>query len=233
MLCLGVIKREASPNASPTTVVKKKDGLVRICLDVRMINSKIIADCESPPATDELLRRFHGVRFMSTIDLRSSYWQIPLSPENRQYTSFLYNGRSYTYQVLPFGFKTAVGSFSRAMDVVLGTEVREFVVNYIDDLLVASKNLDEHLEHLRRVFEILRQAKMTINLQLAQELSKTYTSKKAQSTISLQPASDTPSVSLKRRQCHTQKCWNKTNKSCDTCRKPLCGSCNAIKCTMY
>jgi hypothetical protein len=135
MLCLGVIKREASPNASPTTVVKKKDGLVRICLDVRMINSKIIADCESPPATDELLRRFNGVRFMSTIDLRYSYWQIPLSPESRQYTAFLYNGRSYTYQILSFGLKAAVGSFSHAM----GTEVREFVVNYIDDLLLSSQ----------------------------------------------------------------------------------------------
>jgi hypothetical protein len=121
---------------------------VRICLDARMINSKMIADCESPPATDELLRRFHGVRFMSTIDLRSSYWQIPLSPESRQYTAFLYNGRSYTYQVLPFELKTAVVSFSRAMDVVLGTEVCEFVVNYIDDLLVASETLDDHLEHL-------------------------------------------------------------------------------------
>jgi transposase InsO family protein len=172
MLDLGVIKREASPYASPMTVVKKKDGSVRICLDARMINSKMIADCESPPATDELLRRFHGVRFMSTIDLRSSYWQIPLSPESRQYTAFLYNGRSYTYQVLPFGLKTAVGSFSRAMDVVLGTEVREFVVNYIDDLLVASETLDDHLEHLRRVFEKLRQANMTINLEKSNFIQK-------------------------------------------------------------
>jgi hypothetical protein len=56
MLDLSVIKREASPYASPMTVVKKKDGSVRICLDARMINSKMIGDCESPPATDELLR---------------------------------------------------------------------------------------------------------------------------------------------------------------------------------
>nr|XP_015840034.1 PREDICTED: retrovirus-related Pol polyprotein from transposon 17.6 [Tribolium castaneum] len=172
MLDLGVIKREASPYASPMTVVKKKDGTVRICLDARMINSKMIADCESPPAADELLRRFHGIRYMSTIDLRSSYWQIPLSPESRQYTAFLYNGRSYTYQVLPFGLKTAVGSFSRAMDVVLGTEVREFVVNYIDDLLVASETLNEHLEHLRQVFEKLKQARMTINLEKSNFIQK-------------------------------------------------------------
>lgn len=164
MLELGVIKREAAAFASPMTVVKKKDNTVRVCLDARIINSKMIADCEAPPAAEELLRRFHGVHVLSTIDLRSSYWQIPLSPESRQYTAFLYNGRSYTYQVLPFGLKTAVGSFSRAMDIILGAEVREFVVNYIDDLLVASKSFEEHLEHLRQVFMKLRDANLTINL---------------------------------------------------------------------
>lgn len=165
MLDLGIIKREASPYASPMTVVKKKDGSVRVCLDARIINSKMIADCESPPAAEELLRRFHGVKVMTTVDLRSSYWQLPLTPESRQYTGFLYNGRSYTYQVLPFGLKTAVGSFSRAMDVILGPEVREFVVNYIDDLLIASNSVEEHLEHLRKVLEKLRDAQLTINLE--------------------------------------------------------------------
>ena len=75
---------------------------------------------------------------MSTIDLRASYWQIPLSPESTQYTAFLFNGQSYTYQVLPFGLKTTVGSFSRAMDLILGPEVRQFTVNYTDDLLIVS-----------------------------------------------------------------------------------------------
>jgi hypothetical protein len=120
MLALGVIKREASPFASPLTVVRKKDGSVRIWLDARWVNQRMVADCETPRPPEDLLQSFQSIRFMSTIDLRSSYWQIPLSPESTQYTAFLFNGQSYTYQVLSFGLKTAVGSFSRAMNVILG-----------------------------------------------------------------------------------------------------------------
>lgn len=125
----------------------------------------MVADVETPPPAAELLRRFRGVKFVTTIDLRSSYWQIPLAPESKQYTAFLYNGRSYVYQVLPFGLKTAVASFSRAMDVILGPEIRQFIVNYIDDLLIASATLPEHLEHLRRVLQRLQEARMTVNLE--------------------------------------------------------------------
>ena len=165
MMDLGVVKREASPFASPMTAVRKKDGSVRVCLDARWINKQMVADCEAPRPPEELLQSLQSVRFLSTIDLRSSYWQIPLSPESTQYTAFLFNGQSYTYQVLPFGLKTAVGSFSRAMDVILGPEVREFAVNYIDDLLIASNTFEQHLEHLDKVLTRLQEAKMTVNLE--------------------------------------------------------------------
>jgi hypothetical protein len=102
MLQLGVMKREASPFASPMmTVVKKKDGTVRICLDARWINQQMVADCEAPRPLEDLFHALQSIMFMSAIDLRSSYWQIPLSPESTQYTAFLFNGQSYTYEVLP------------------------------------------------------------------------------------------------------------------------------------
>ncbi|KAJ3662473.1 hypothetical protein Zmor_006821 [Zophobas morio] len=163
MLELGVIKREASPFASPMTVVRKKDGSVRICLDARWANKQMVTDCEAPRPPEDLLQSFQSIRFMSTIDLRASYWQIPLCPESTQYTAFLFNGQSYTCQVLPFGLKTAVGSFSRAMDIILGPEVRQFTVNYIDDLLIVSDSFDQHLLHLDMVLTRLRDAKLTIN----------------------------------------------------------------------
>jgi hypothetical protein len=99
MLQLGVIMREASPFASPMTVVKKKDGSVRICLNARWINQQMVSDCEAPRPPEDLFHSFPSTRFMSAIDLRSSYWQIPLSTESTQYTAFLFNGQSYTYQV--------------------------------------------------------------------------------------------------------------------------------------
>jgi hypothetical protein len=155
MLQLGVMKREASPFASPMmTVIKKKDGTVRICLDARWINQQMVADCEAPRPLEDLFHSLQSIMFMSAIDLRSSYWQIPL--ESTQYTAFLFNGQSYTYQVLPFGLKTAVGSFNRAMDVIFGPEVREFTLNYIDDVLIVLQTFEAHLVHLKRVLQRLQ-----------------------------------------------------------------------------
>jgi hypothetical protein len=148
---MGLIKRESSPFASPMTVVEKKDGTIRVCLDTRWVNQHMVADCEAPRPPEDLLHSFQSIRYMPVIDLRSSYWQIPLSPSSTPYTAFLFNGQSYTYQVLPFGLKTAVGSFSRSMDVVLGPEVREYTINYIDDLLIVSNSFEEHLVHLGQV----------------------------------------------------------------------------------
>ena len=98
---LKIMQRANSNYSSPMTVVKKKDGSVRICLDARFINKNMVNDVESPQPIDEL------------IDLRSSYWQIPLTLESWKYTAFSYNGRLFAYLVLPFGLKTAVASFSK------------------------------------------------------------------------------------------------------------------------
>jgi hypothetical protein len=93
----GVIKRESSPFASAMTVVKKKDGTVRVCFDAGWVNQEMVADCEAPRPPEDLLHSFQSIRYISAIDLRSSYWQIPLSPLSTPYTAFLFNGQSYTY----------------------------------------------------------------------------------------------------------------------------------------
>ena len=162
---MGIIQRTSSDYCSPMTVVKKKEGSVRICLDARFINKNMVNDVESSQPIEELIQRFHGCKFLSIIDLRASYWQIPLTPESRKYTAFSYNGRVYEYLVLPFGLKTAVASFTRAMDLILGPEVREFVTTYVDDLLIASPTVEEHCKHLLAVLERLKRGKMTINLE--------------------------------------------------------------------
>lgn len=172
MLELGVIKREPSPYASPVTVVKKKDGSVRICLDARFLNSKMLPDHEAPTPPEEIFQSFSEIKYMSTIDLRASYWQIPLDPSSTQYTAFLYGGKTYTYQVLPFGLKTAVASFTRAMDIILGPEVQEFTFKYIDDLLVVSDSFENHVLHLSLLFTKLRDAGLTVNLEKTQFLKQ-------------------------------------------------------------
>lgn len=165
MIQQGVIERTSSAYSSPMTVVKKKDGTIRICLDARALNEKMVSDHECPPRIEEILQCFHGRKYLTSIDLVSSYWQIPLTIESKKYTAFMYNGRMYCYKVLPFGLKCAVASFSRCMDIVLGPEVRSFTHNYIDDLLIASTTFEEHLCHLQLVLARLKEANLTVNLE--------------------------------------------------------------------
>lgn len=97
MLGLGIIKREPSAYVSPLAVVTKKDGTVRVCLDARLLNSKMYADNDAPSSPEEIFQSLPPIRYMSTIDLRSSYWQIPLSPDSIQYVAFLYAGKTNIY----------------------------------------------------------------------------------------------------------------------------------------
>lgn len=162
---LGVIKREATPYCSPLTYTKKKDGSVRLLLDARELNKRMVGDSEAPPFTSEILQSFHGVKYISLIDLNNAYFQIPLDKESTKYTGFTFMGKTYTYAVLPQGLKTSVASFSRAMDVILGG-VRDFCVNYLDDLIVyTSGDLELHLDHIDQVLTRLRDANMTCNVE--------------------------------------------------------------------
>lgn len=164
MVEMGVIERTSSPFSNPITVVKKKDGSIRICLDARTLNEKMVSDHEGPQPINEILQQFHGQKYLTSIDLVSSFWQIPLTEESKKFTTFYYNGKAYCFKVLPFGLKTSIASFSRCMDMVLGPELRQFTHNYVDDLLIASPTLEEHLRNIRSVLDRLKAANMTVNL---------------------------------------------------------------------
>ncbi|PZC76249.1 hypothetical protein B5X24_HaOG204855 [Helicoverpa armigera] len=170
LLTLGIIKREETPYSSPLTCTLKKDGSVRILLDVRELNKRMIGEVESPPLVADILQSFNGARFITLIDLKSAYFQIPLHPDSTKYTGFTFMGKRYTFTVLPQGLKTSVGRFSRAMDVILGAEVREFCVNYLDNLVVFTKfgDLQTHLAHLDHVLGLLERANMTCSLKKCQ-----------------------------------------------------------------
>lgn len=159
MLEMGIISRGSTPYSSPLTFTVKPDGSLRILLDAREINKYMIAESEAPPMQMDVLNAFHGVNYISTIDLNNAYFQIKISDNSKMYTGFTFNGRSYMYNVLPQGLKTSVESFSRAMDIILGPEVRQFCVNYLDDLaILTSGTLDNHLEHIEIILNKLQAA---------------------------------------------------------------------------
>lgn len=76
----------------------------------------------------------------------------------------MYNGKSYAFKVMPFGLKTGIASFTRAMNLVLGPEVREYAVNYVDDLLVASETFEDHLNHIDNVLIQLQNVNIAVNI---------------------------------------------------------------------
>lgn len=162
----GIISREATPYSSPLTYTFKSDGSLRVLLDAREINKYMIAESEAPPMQIDILNSFHGVKYISIIDLNNAYFQIPISAESKKYTGFTFNGKSYCYNVLPQGLKTSVGSFSRAMDFILGPEVKEFCVNYLDDLAILTNGtLEEHIEHIDIILNKLQNAGLTCNIE--------------------------------------------------------------------
>lgn len=161
----GIISRTCTPYCSPLTFTLKKDGTIRVLLDARELNKYMIPETEKPPLQLDVMNAFHGVNYISVIDLNNAYFQIPISEGSKKYTGFSFNGKSYVYNVLPQGLKTSVGSFSRAMDIILGHEVREFCVNYLDDLAVITPGtLEEHISHVDVVLSKLEKAGLTCNL---------------------------------------------------------------------
>ncbi|CAK1599216.1 unnamed protein product [Parnassius mnemosyne] len=133
----------------------------------------MVAETEKPPIQLDILNSFHGANYITTIDLNNAYFQIPINKDGRKYTGFTFNGKSYVYNVLPQGLKTSVGSFSRAMNLILGPEVQEFCVNYLDDLaIITTGTLDKHLEHIDIVLSKLNKAGLTCNLQKCEFICK-------------------------------------------------------------
>lgn len=159
-----VIERAPSKYISPLMTTVKKDGSVRVCLDARKLNSVMEPDYELPRPIGEIIRLMSGKKVMSSLDLTHGYWQCPLREEDKQYTGFMVGTKTYRFCVLPFGLKSAVSSFSRCIDTIFGSDYQDFLVAYVDDLLVMSSSFEEHLTHLSRIFQRLGEAGLTLKL---------------------------------------------------------------------
>lgn len=164
MLRAGIIERSNSQYCNPLRIILKKENQVRLCLDARHVNDIIESDNESPPPINELLRKYHGVRYMTSTDLTHGFWQVPLEKNSRQYTAFLHNGTLYQFCRIPFGIKTAGSGFIRALSIALGNEFASFLTCYIDDLLITSNDFDPHMRHLDLVFDRLMKHNFTLRL---------------------------------------------------------------------
>lgn len=148
----GVIKPTHSPYASPIVLARKKDGTLRMCVDYRRLNAKTVRDSFPLPRIEETLDSLKGAKFFSTMDLASGYNQIAVHETDKHKTAFITPFGLYQYERLPFGLAGAPATFQRFMQRLFNDRLFEILIIYLDDLLVFSKNLEEHLEHLDFVF---------------------------------------------------------------------------------
>jgi hypothetical protein len=153
----GFIRPSSSPWGCPTIFVKKKDQTLRMCVDYRPLNEVTVKNKYPLPRIDILFDQLIGARVFSKIDLRSGYHQIRIRPIDIPKTAFTTRYGLFEYLVMSFELTNAPVHFTYLMNSVFMPELDKFVVVFIDDILIYSKNEEEHARHLRIVSTRLRE----------------------------------------------------------------------------
>ncbi|XP_036347355.1 uncharacterized protein LOC118756716, partial [Rhagoletis pomonella] len=164
LLKKGCIEPSRSPHSAPIVLARKKNGKWRLCVDYRQLNARSVPDAYPLPRIQHILDKLRQAKYISSLDLKNGYWQIPLEPKSRPYTAFTVPGRGlFQWRVMPFGLHSAPATFQRALDQVIGPEMEPYAFAYLDDIIVIGSTFDEHVEHLREVLRRLQRANLCIN----------------------------------------------------------------------
>ncbi|KAL4232960.1 hypothetical protein ACF0H5_007648 [Mactra antiquata] len=164
MLEAKIIQRSNSPWSSPVVIVTKKDGGKRFCVDFRKVNQVTKKNSWPLPRIDEILAQLGNGKFFSTLDLRAGYWQVELDSSSREVSAFSTSTGLYEFLKMPFGLANAPSVFQELMSIVL-EECREFAFAYLDDIIIFSPTVDEHLRHIQIIFDKLRTHNLKLKIQ--------------------------------------------------------------------
>lgn len=164
MLELGVVRPSSSPWSSPVVLVKKSNGEYRFCVDYRQLNKVTKRDAYAIPYMAMILDRLRNSKYFSGIDLKSAYWQIPLSEASMEKTAFVVPGRGlFEFTRMPFGIHNAPARWQRFADTILGHDLEPYVFVYLDDIIVATPDFETHVRVLQTIFDRLLAAGVTVN----------------------------------------------------------------------
>jgi transposase InsO family protein len=165
MLRKGIIRPSQSPYNSPIWVVGKKPDdsgkeKIRLVIDYRKLNKKTVEDKFPLPNIDDLIYQLGQSKYYTTLDLASGFHQLEMDPESIEKTAFSTDQNHYEFLRMPFGLKNAPPTFQRAMNGLFAG--RPNVLVYLDDIIIYSNTFNEHLEHLKTVFQILEKNRLTV-----------------------------------------------------------------------
>lgn len=177
MLEQGIIRPSYSPWSSPVWIVPKKSDASgkkkwRLVIDYRKLNDKTISDRYPLPNINDILDKLGKSMYFSTLDLASGFHQIEMDPQDIPKTAFTVEGGHYEYVRMPFGLKNAPSTFQRVMDNVLKELQGTICLVYLDDIIIFSTSLQEHIENLKKVFHKLRTANLKVQLDKSEFLKK-------------------------------------------------------------
>ncbi|GJZ24389.1 putative nucleotidyltransferase, ribonuclease H [Tanacetum coccineum] len=156
----GFIRPSSSPWGAPVLFVKKKDGSFWMCIDYRELNKLTVKNRYPLPRIDDLFDQLQGSSVYSKIDLRSGYHQLRVREEDILKTAFRTRYGHYEFQVMPFGLTNAPAVFMDLMNRVCKPYLDKFVIVFIDDILIYSKDKKEHEEHLKAILELLKKEEL-------------------------------------------------------------------------
>ncbi|GJW39027.1 putative reverse transcriptase domain-containing protein [Tanacetum coccineum] len=156
----GFIRPSSSPWGAPVLFVKKKYGSFRMCIDYRELNKLIVKNRYPLLRIDDLFDQLQGSSVYSKIDLRSGYHQLHIKVEDIPITTFRTQYGHFEFQVMSFGLTNAPAVFMHLMNRVCKPYLDKFVIVFIDDILIYSKNNGEHEKHLRIILQLLKKERL-------------------------------------------------------------------------
>jgi len=159
-----IVRESTSPYAAPVVMVPKKGGEMRFCIDYRQLNKATVKDRYPLPRIDDTIDALHGAQFFSTLDLFSGYWQIEIDENDKHKTAFVCEFGQYEFNRMPFGLTNAPATFQRLMNKILKPVLYQSTLVYLDDIIVFSKSIDEHIDALETVFKLLAEAGLKLKL---------------------------------------------------------------------
>jgi hypothetical protein len=162
MIKAGTMVPSLSPFASPVLLVKKKDGTWRFCVDCRKLKANTIENKFLMPIIDEFLDEIDGTQFFTKLDLNSGFHQIKMAVSDEQKIAFKTHHRHFHFKVMPFELTNAPATFQCLMNPIFAPFMRKFVLVFMDDILIYSKTLEEHISHIRQVFSMLKEHQLFI-----------------------------------------------------------------------
>ncbi|GBO00247.1 Retrovirus-related Pol polyprotein from transposon 17.6 [Araneus ventricosus] len=175
LLEAGIIQPSNSPYAAPVLMVRKPDGSYRLVADLRKLNEKTIPDNFPLPNLTEMVDMLSGAKFFTSMDLTSGFHQMKMHPDHAFLTGIATEFGVFEFKRLPFGLRNASASFQRLMSIVLAGLSHLQIGCYIDDIIIASKSVEDHLSKLGIVFKRLIDANLRVKPSKCSFLQKKVT----------------------------------------------------------